>query len=84
MIEVEAASKVYVTATREIWAVRDISLSVGGGEFVSIVGPSGCGKSTLLNMIAGFGALATLAGLALVTLIRRAERRLLRWAPEFR
>ena len=54
MIEVEAASKVYVTATREIWAVRDISLSVGGGEFVSIVGPSGCGKSTLLNMIAGF------------------------------
>jgi len=56
MIEVEAASKVYGTATREIWAVRDISLSVGGGEFVSIVGPSGCGKSTLLNMIAGFEA----------------------------
>jgi NitT/TauT family transport system ATP-binding protein len=56
MIEVEAASKVYVTAAREIWAVRDISLSVGGGEFVSIVGPSGCGKSTLLNMIAGFEA----------------------------
>jgi len=56
VIEVEAASKVYVTATREIWAVRDISLSVGGGEFVSIVGPSGCGKSTLLNMIAGFEA----------------------------
>jgi ABC-type lipoprotein export system ATPase subunit len=52
MIEVEAASKVYVTATREIWAVRDISLSVGRGQFVSIVGPSGCGKSTLLNMIA--------------------------------
>ena len=54
MIEVEAAGKVFITAAREIWAVRDISLSVAEGEFVSIVGPSGCGKSTLLNMIAGF------------------------------
>src|SRR5262245_4324409 len=30
-----------------------ISLTVGEGQFVSIVGPSGCGKSTLLNVIAG-------------------------------
>ena len=30
-----------------------VNLSVGQGEFVSIVGPSGCGKSTLLNIIAG-------------------------------
>jgi len=34
-------------------AVRDVSLSVGPGEFVSVVGPTGCGKSTLLNMAAG-------------------------------
>ena len=34
-------------------AVRDGSLSVGPGEFVSVVGPTGCGKSTLLNMAAG-------------------------------
>ena len=34
-------------------AVRDVSLSVGDGEFVSVVGPTGCGKSTLLNVGAG-------------------------------
>jgi NitT/TauT family transport system ATP-binding protein len=34
-------------------ALSDIDLSIGDGEFVSIVGPSGCGKSTILNLIAG-------------------------------
>ena len=34
-------------------AVRDASLAVGAGEFVSVVGPTGCGKSTLLNIAAG-------------------------------
>lgn len=34
-------------------AVRDVTLAVGPGEFVSVVGPTGCGKSTLLNMAAG-------------------------------
>jgi NitT/TauT family transport system ATP-binding protein len=38
---------------RSYTAVRDVSLSVGEGEFVSIVGPTGCGKSTLLNVAAG-------------------------------
>jgi NitT/TauT family transport system ATP-binding protein len=33
--------------------VSDVSLTVGDGEFVSIIGPSGCGKTTILNMIAG-------------------------------
>ena len=34
-------------------AVRDATLTVAQGEFVSVVGPTGCGKSTLLNMAAG-------------------------------
>ncbi|NKI96280.1 ABC transporter ATP-binding protein [Rhizobacter sp. SG703] len=34
-------------------AVRDVVMTVGTGEFVSVVGPTGCGKSTLLNMAAG-------------------------------
>jgi NitT/TauT family transport system ATP-binding protein len=34
-------------------AVRDSTLVVAEGEFVSVVGPTGCGKSTLLNVAAG-------------------------------
>ncbi len=34
-------------------AVQGVHLTVGAGEFVSVVGPTGCGKSTLLNVAAG-------------------------------
>ena len=36
--------------------LRDISLDVRPGEFLTLVGPSGCGKSTLLRIIAGLEA----------------------------
>lgn len=36
-------------------ALSGISLTIGDGEFVSLLGPSGCGKSTLLRLIAGLG-----------------------------
>jgi NitT/TauT family transport system ATP-binding protein len=41
-------------AHRQVTAIRDVTLAVGAGDFVSVVGPSGCGKTTMLNMIAGF------------------------------
>lgn len=54
-IEVRGLSKQYVSKNgHSIHALRDIGLTVGEGEFVTIVGPSGCGKSTLLYVIAGF------------------------------
>ncbi|MDR5820400.1 ABC transporter ATP-binding protein [Caballeronia sp. LZ043] len=40
-------------------AVRDTSLAIAPGEFVSVVGPTGCGKSTLLNVSAGLLAPST-------------------------
>ena len=40
-------------------AVQSVDLTVGAGEFVSVVGPTGCGKSTLLNVAAGLLAPST-------------------------
>ncbi len=37
----------------DVIPVKDISLSVEDGEFLTLLGPSGCGKSTLLRLIAG-------------------------------
>lgn len=44
----------YGTPDGGIEVVRDVSFTIGQGEFVSLVGPSGCGKTTIMNMAAGF------------------------------
>lgn len=45
--------KAFVTARGQVTALTDINISIGDGEFFSIVGPSGCGKTTLLRILAG-------------------------------
>ncbi len=52
-LELKSVSYSYQTMEAETLALKDISLQIEEGEFVSIVGPSGCGKSTLLNLICG-------------------------------
>lgn len=46
-------SHVYEQGRRAVQSLRDISLDVPRGQFVSIIGPSGCGKTTLLRITAG-------------------------------
>lgn len=38
-------------ADNEVTALDDISVTIGSGEFLSLIGPSGCGKSTMLRLI---------------------------------
>ena len=51
MIELLGVGKSYRFAGQAVHAVREATLSVGPGEFVSIVGHSGSGKSTLLSLV---------------------------------
>jgi NitT/TauT family transport system ATP-binding protein len=53
LISLAGVGKTYQNGTL---ALTDVNLSIGQGEFVSLLGPSGCGKSTLLRMIAGLGS----------------------------
>lgn len=53
VLDIQNLSRRFPVNGTEVIALKDISLSVGQGEFVSIIGGSGCGKSTLLRVIAG-------------------------------
>lgn len=53
-VEFKNVSMTFRGKERDVEAVKDVTLTIGQGEFVCLVGPSGCGKSTLLNLIAGY------------------------------
>ncbi len=52
VIEARNLDLTFQTADGPVQALRDVSLTVGKGDFVSFIGPSGCGKTTLLRVIA--------------------------------
>ena len=55
-IRLDHISKIYVDpkTKKDFYAVKDVSLDIEPGSFVTQLGPSGCGKTTTLRMIAGF------------------------------
>ena len=53
LIEVKNVGKRYERGGRPFWALRNATLAVAEGEFVTLLGRSGSGKSTLLNIIVG-------------------------------
>jgi NitT/TauT family transport system ATP-binding protein len=44
-------TKLYKTKRQIITAVKDVSFTVGEGDFISLIGPSGCGKSTIIRLL---------------------------------
>ncbi len=50
---IDHVDKVYSRGNTETCVLKEITLDIDEGEYVSIIGHSGCGKSTLLNIVAG-------------------------------
>jgi putative ABC transport system ATP-binding protein len=50
IVEMRGVSRIFPMVAGPVVALADASLTIGRGEYVSVVGPSGCGKSTLLHL----------------------------------
>ena len=51
VVEASGVGKVFGTGADAVTALQAVELTIGQGEFVSLIGPSGCGKSTFLRLI---------------------------------
>jgi len=51
IIEIENIAKIYEMGVEQIFAIRDITITIRKNEYVGIMGPSGSGKSTLMNVL---------------------------------
>ena len=51
MISLNQVEKAYRTGAETTYVLRQVSLDIRDGEFITIMGPSGAGKSTLLNIL---------------------------------
>lgn len=75
LLSVRNVSKVYSSGDSEVYAVKDATMAVEQGEFVSLLGPSGSGKTTLISMIGGLlsptSGTITVAGTDVASLSKR-------------
>lgn len=53
-LELRSLTKEFGNGNEKVVAVKELSLTINPGEFVTLLGPSGCGKTTALRMVAGF------------------------------
>lgn len=53
ILSIKKVSKTFYAKDHDIQAIKNVSLNIAKGEFITFIGPSGCGKTTLLRLIGG-------------------------------
>ena len=52
-VEIRDVGLTYGQGVQSVPAIEELSLDIGGGDFIAVVGPSGCGKSSLMKLVTG-------------------------------